>query len=63
MLLQELLDETEGNTRYKYRLKNRINALQKELDQLLNESIDSDELSLYITNASAALDKALDQKL
>jgi len=47
-LLQELLDETGSDTRYKYRLKQSINRLQKDLDQMLNLEIDTDVLSLYL---------------
>ena len=59
-LLQELLDETDSDTRYKYRLKQTINRLQKELDQMLNLEIDTDVLSLYLSNAGQALEDSLD---
>tara|TARA_R110002020_G_scaffold122805_1_gene278673 strand:- start:53 stop:298 length:246 start_codon:yes stop_codon:yes gene_type:complete len=59
-LLQELLDETDSDTRYKYRLKQTINRLQKNLDQMLDLNIDTDELSLYLSNAGQALEDSLD---
>ncbi len=59
-LLQELLDETGSDTRYKYRLKQSINRLQKDLDQMLDLEIDTDELSLYLSNAGQALEDSLD---
>lgn len=63
MLLQEFLDETDGNTMFKHKLKFHIKSLQKELDKLLDESIESEELSLYLTNASAVLEDALSQEV
>ena len=59
-LLQELLDETDSDTRYKYRLKQTINRLQKDLDQMLDLEIDTDVLSLYLSNAGQALEDSLD---
>tara|TARA_R110002012_G_scaffold182378_3_gene348721 strand:- start:2485 stop:2730 length:246 start_codon:yes stop_codon:yes gene_type:complete len=59
-LLQELLDETDSDTRYKYRLKQSINRLQKDLDQMLDLEIDTDVLSLYLSNAGQALEDSLD---
>jgi hypothetical protein len=59
-LLQELLDETDSDTRYKYRLKQSINRLQKDLDQMLDLNIDTDVLSLYLSNAGQALEDSLD---
>ena len=35
MLLQELLDETQGETRFKHQLRFHINRLQSELDKYL----------------------------
>ena len=59
-LLQELLDETGSDTRYKYRLKQSINILQKDLNQMLDLKIDTDVLSLYLSNAGQALEDSLD---
>ncbi len=63
MLLQELLDETEGETAYKQKLRFRIKGMQKELDKLLGEDISTDALSLYLTQAADALDKALEENI
>ena len=62
MILQELLDETEGNSRYKHNLKFYIKSMQKELDKLLDESIEGDALGLYINKASTALENALNER-
>ena len=63
MLLQELLDETKGNTRYKHQMKFHINRLQAELDRLLSVELRDDNLSLFITNAMAALEDAIDKQI
>ena len=58
-LLQELLDETEGRTAYKDKLNRRISQLSECLEQALDIEIDTDELSLYLSNATQALDDSL----
>ena len=59
MLLQELLDETEGNSKFIHRTRYHINSLQQQLDKILSEPIESDELSLYLTKASKVLEESL----
>ncbi len=59
-LLQELLDETAYDTRFKHKLKYDINSIQKNLDKMLNVEIDTDELSLYLTKAGKALEDTLE---
>ena len=59
MLLQELLDETEGDSRFKHKIRFHIKGLQKELDKILSEPIDTNELSLYLSRASQALEDGL----
>ena len=60
VLLQELLDETQGETRFKHKLKHHINGLQRELDKVLGINMaDDDGLSVFINDAVAALSKAL----
>lgn len=59
-LLQELLDETAYDTRFKHKLKYDINSIQKSLDKMLNVEIDTDELSLYLTKAGKALEDTLE---
>jgi len=58
-LLQELLDETEGRTNYKDKLSRKISQLSECLEQALDIEIDTDELSLYLSNATQALDDSL----
>jgi len=63
MLLQELLDETQGETRFKHRLKFHINGLQRELDKLLTVNLEDESLSLFITDAMGALEQSIDDLL
>ena len=63
MLLQELLDETEGKTRYKHQMKFHINRLQAELDRLLGVRMDDNTLSIFITDAMTALENAIDKQI
>lgn len=63
MLLQELLDETEGKTRYKNRMRYHINGLQNELDKLLGVQMDDNTLSIFITDAMSALEDSIDSKV
>tara|TARA_R100000664_G_scaffold10180_1_gene16860 strand:- start:664 stop:903 length:240 start_codon:yes stop_codon:yes gene_type:complete len=58
-LLQELLDETEGRTNYKDKVKRKISQLGQCLQESLDVEIDTDELSLYLSNATQALDNSL----
>ena len=63
MLLQELLDETQGNTRFKHKLKFHISGLQNELDKVLSVNMRDDSLSMFITDAISALEKCIDEQL
>lgn len=63
MLLQELLDETQGDTRYKHQLKFHIKRIQYELDKLLTINVSDENLSVFITDAMAALEQAIDDLL
>ena len=63
MLLQELLDETQGNTRFKHKLKFHISGLQNELDKVLSVDMRDDSLSMFITDAISALEKCIDEQL
>ena len=60
MLLQELLDETQGNTRFKHKLKHHISGLQNELDKVLSVDMRDDSLSMFITDAISALEESID---
>jgi hypothetical protein len=63
MLLQELLDETQGETRFKHQLRFHINRLQKELDRVLSIDMRDDSLSRFITDAVGALEQSIDDLL
>ena len=63
MLLQELLDETQGETRFKHQLRFHINRLQKELDRVLSVNMQDESLSTFITQAVCALEDSIDKLL
>ena len=63
MLLQELLDETQGETRFKHKLKYHINGMQNELDKVLSVEMKDESLSLFIMSAVGALEKSIDDLL
>ena len=60
LLLQELIDQTYGDTRFKHQLKFHLRETQKSLDQILSVNYDSDELSLFISKATKALEEAIE---
>lgn len=60
LLLQELIDQTYGDTRFKHQLKFHLRETQKSLDQILSVKYDSNELSLFISKATEALEKAVE---
>ena len=59
MLLQELLDETEGKTKFKSKMHRHITGLTDCLENLLSENINDDTLSLYLTQSAQALDDSM----
>ena len=63
MLLQELLDETQGETRFKHQLRFHINRLQNELDRVLSVNMQDESLSTFITQAVGALEDSIDKLL
>jgi len=63
MLLQELLDETVGETRYKHQLRFHIKRVQIELDKLVSVNLEDEELSKFVTNAISALERSIDDLL
>ena len=63
MLLQELLDETQGNTRFKYKLKHHISGMQQQLDKVLGINMNDDSLSVFINQAVDALEQSIDDLL
>ena len=63
MLLQELLDETQGETRFKHKLKHHISGLQRELDKVLGVNMQDESLSTFINQAVGALEHSIDDLL
>ena len=63
MLLQELLDETQGETRFKHKLKHHISGMQQQLDKVLGVNMRDESLSTFITDAVGALEKSIDDLL
>ena len=63
MLLQELLDETQGNTRFKHKLKYHINGMQNELDKVLSVEMKDESLGMFIMSAVGALEQSIDDLL
>tara|TARA_B100002019_G_scaffold241027_1_gene216874 strand:+ start:774 stop:1040 length:267 start_codon:yes stop_codon:yes gene_type:complete len=63
LLLQELLDQTEGDTRFKHKLRHHINGMQNELDKVLSIRLDDNQLSLFVTDAVSALEDTIDGRL
>ena len=61
-ILQELLDETEGETPFKYGVRYKINALQKELDKVLSIPLENNELSLHINRICQAIEDELNNQ-
>lgn len=63
MLLQELLDETQGETRFKHKMKHHISGLQHQLDKVLGVNMQDESLSTFITDAVGALERSIDDLL
>jgi len=63
MLLQELLDETQGNTRFKHKLKYHINGMQNELDKVLSVEMKDESLGMFIMSAVGSLEDSIDKLL
>ena len=62
MLLQELLDETVGETKFKHKLRRDINSVTKALDTMLTVEIE-DNVSLLINKATNALETVIVEEL
>ena len=58
LLLQELLDETVGETKFKHKLRRDINSVTKALDTMLTV-----EISLLINKATNALETVIVEEL
>ena len=57
---QELLDEAEYDTRFKHGLKYNIKNIQVSLEKMLDVVIETDELSMDISQATRALENAFE---
>ena len=62
LLLQELLDETVGETRFKYKMRRNINEMSKQLDGLLEVELE-DDVSIVINKAITALEKTIEEEV
>ena len=60
-LLQELIDATDGKSQYKNNLKFHLRETQKALDKLLSVPLDTDRLSLLLSEATQALEESIDK--
>ena len=63
MLLQELLDETVGESKFKNKTRFHINGLQKQLDKVLTVEMRDESLSMFITESLTELERFIDNKL
>jgi hypothetical protein len=63
VLLLELLDETQGESKFKHKLKFHINGTIKQLEPLLSVPIEDENLSMLITDAVGALELMITKKV
>lgn len=59
VLLQELLDETEGKTQFKNKVRFHVNGLQRELSKLNSIEIKEQDVSLMINDSIKALEETI----
>lgn len=59
LLLQELLDELEGTSKFKQKVKFHAKQLNSELDKINSVSLNVEAVSLKISEAQNALDQIL----
>ena len=62
VLLLELLDETQGDTRFKHRLRYHLNGIEKEIEKLISLNINN-TTSLLISKATQSLEDSIDVTL
>lgn len=60
ILLQELLDATEGKSEFIHKTRFYINRLQEQLDQLNSVKIDKEDVSLLVNRGVQALEDSFD---
>ena len=63
MLLLELLDETQGESKFKHKLRFHINGTVKQLEPLLSVPIEEENLSKLLTDAVGALELIITNKV
>ena len=61
--LLELLDETEGDAKFKNKLRYHLNGVEKEINKIVSVSLDQNDTSLLISSASQALEDSIDKVL
>ena len=62
LLLQELLDGTVGETRFKYKMRRSINDISKELDKVLTVEVAND-VSILVNKVIQAIDDTIEKEL
>ena len=62
LLLQELLDETVGETRFKHKMRRSINEMSRELDKVLTVDIAND-VSIFVNKAIKAIEDTIEKEL
>ena len=62
LLLQELLDETVGETRFKYKMRRSINDISKELDKVLTVEVAND-VSILVNKVIQVIDDTIEKEL
>ena len=62
LLLQELLDETVGETRFKYKMRRSINDISKELDKVLTVEVAND-VSILVNKVIQVIDDTIEEEL
>jgi|TARA_R110000803_G_scaffold177643_3_gene239987 hypothetical protein len=62
LLLQELLDETVGETRFKHKMRHSINVMSKELDKVLTVEVAND-VSILVNKVIQAIDDTIEKEL
>lgn len=62
LMLQELLDETEGNSKFKYKIKWHIKELNKLLENITDHELKDNNVSKLITSGIGRLEEYLEQE-
>ena len=62
-LLLHLLDETDGNTKFKHKMRHHVNGTITGLEGLLEVSMDNNDVSLMITKSLISLEESINKEL